>query len=89
MFMGSADWMERNLSRRVEVIFPIYRKELKEEVMHILHLQLSDNTKAVYLDKNLKNSPVSKDPLNPISAQLQTYTLIKEQQLGKKDNLFP
>ena len=89
MYMGSADWMERNLSRRVEVIFPIYNKALKEEVMHILQLQLSDNTKAVFLDENLKNSPVPKDPQNPISAQVQTYELIKDQSLGKKDNLFP
>ncbi|MEM6628307.1 MAG: polyphosphate kinase 1 [Bacteroidota bacterium] len=89
MYMGSADWMERNLSRRVEVIFPLKNPNLKAEVMHILHLQLTDNTKAVFLDQNLNNSPIPPDPDKPICAQLDTYELIRQGQLGKRDNLFP
>ena len=89
MFMGSADWMERNLSRRVEVIFPLKDPFLKAEVMHILHLQLTDNTKAVYLNQNLNNSPVPVDSHNPIRAQIDTYHLIRQGRLGKRDNLFP
>ena len=45
-YMGSADWMPRNLERRVEILFPVEREELKKDVIHILETQLADNTKA-------------------------------------------
>lgn len=44
--MGSADWMPRNLDRRVEILFPVEDEDLKKKVRHILDIQLSDNTKA-------------------------------------------
>ena len=43
LFMGSADWMPRNLDKRVEIVFPVEDPRLKEEVKHILHIQLADN----------------------------------------------
>lgn len=46
LYMGSADWMPRNLDRRVEIIFPVLDSALREEVRHILRLELEDNTKA-------------------------------------------
>lgn len=46
IFMGSADWMPRNLDRRVEIMFPIEDQALKDRVMHILEVQLEDNVKA-------------------------------------------
>lgn len=45
-YMGSADWMPRNLDRRVEILFPVEDEDLKKKVRHILDIQLSDNTKA-------------------------------------------
>ena len=47
--MGSADWMPRNLDRRVEIMFPVEDETCKKEVMHILDIQLQDNVKARYL----------------------------------------
>ena len=44
--MGSADWMPRNLDKRVEIVFPVEDENLKEEVKHILQIQLEDNVKA-------------------------------------------
>ena len=44
--MGSADWMPRNLDKRVEILFPVEDSTLKEEVIHILDIQLKDNMKA-------------------------------------------
>lgn len=44
--MGSADWMPRNLERRVEILFPIEDEELKAQALHILESQLKDNVKA-------------------------------------------
>ena len=44
--MGSADWMPRNLDRRVEIVFPVEDEVLKLKVKHILDVQLSDTLKA-------------------------------------------
>ena len=49
IYCGSADWMPRNLERRVEILFPVDRPELKEELLHILNSQLKDNVKASIL----------------------------------------
>ncbi len=46
IYCGSADWMPRNLERRVEILFPVERPELKERIMHILQYQLQDNLKS-------------------------------------------
>ncbi|EJX00411.1 Polyphosphate kinase [gut metagenome] len=52
IFMGSADWMPRNLDKRVEIVFPVEDEELKEEVKHILAIQLADNVKAHVLQED-------------------------------------
>lgn len=46
IFLSSADWMPRNLERRVELMFPIEDKQLREEIIHILEVQFADNVKA-------------------------------------------
>ena len=46
IYCGSADWMPRNLERRVEILFPVEKQELKEELLHILQNQLRDTIKA-------------------------------------------
>ena len=46
IYMGSADWMPRNLDKRVEILFPVESEKLKSEVIHILDIQLNDNVKA-------------------------------------------
>ena len=49
VYCASADWMPRNLERRVEIMFPIESQALKEELVHILESQLKDNRKASVL----------------------------------------
>lgn len=46
IYMGSADWMPRNLDRRVEIVFPVEDEEIKKEIIHILDLEFKDNVKA-------------------------------------------
>lgn len=46
VYMGSADWMPRNLDRRVEIVFPVLDEELKSKALHILEVELADNVKA-------------------------------------------
>lgn len=61
VYMGSADWMPRNLDRRVEILFPVEDEALKARLIHILDVQLADNVKAhllqpdgTYKKKNLR-----------------------------------
>ena len=46
LYMGSADWMPRNLDRRVEIVFPVEDEQIKKELRHILDLEFADNMKA-------------------------------------------
>ncbi len=46
LYMGSADWMPRNLDKRVEIVFPVESERVRDQVMHILEVQLADNVKA-------------------------------------------
>ena len=46
LYLSSADWMPRNLDRRVEILFPVEEETLKKQVLRILQMQLKDNVKA-------------------------------------------
>lgn len=55
IYISSADWMPRNLDRRIEVACPIYAPEIRNELKELLKIQLRDNTKARILDSELSN----------------------------------
>ena len=76
-FMGSADWMNRNLHSRIEVIFPVYDKKLQEELNHILQLQLSDNSKAVFVNTKLDNERIPATGMPAIASQQSIYEYVK------------
>jgi len=54
-FISSADWMERNMDKRIEVGVPIHAKHIQEQIDTIFALQWSDNVKARIIDKKLSN----------------------------------
>ena len=82
IYMGSADWMNRNIYRRIEVCFPILAANLKEEIAAFLQLQLADNVQAVILDEQMKNVPiVTKD--EPLQSQYRIYQLLKDKKYVK------
>ena len=60
MYLASADWMTRNLDRRVEVVFPIADASLKSEIRDIIDIQLADNTKARVIDEAQSNGYVQR-----------------------------
>ena len=76
-YMGSADWMSRNLHSRIEVIFPIYSEKLKKEINDILQLQLSDTKKAVLFRADLSNEKIPTVSEKPIAAQEAIYQYVK------------
>ncbi|MCF0070604.1 polyphosphate kinase 1 [Dyadobacter sp. CY261] len=59
VFMGSADWMNRNIYRRIEVCFPIYHEDLKQQLIDILSLQWNDTVQAVWIDERLHNVAIT------------------------------
>ena len=69
IYMGSADWMPRNLNRRVELIFPLESEDVRAKVMHILEVLLKDNKKAYFLDKSGEYVRMDKRGKKLISAQ--------------------
>ena len=77
-YMGSADWMNRNLHSRIEVVFPVYDKKLQEELGHILQLQLNDNSKAVFVNAQLNNERVAANGQPALAAQQSIYEYLKE-----------
>lgn len=72
IYLGSADWMTRNIFHRVEVCFPVYDTTVREQLLHIVALQLSDNVQAVQLNAELENQPVN-NGLSPGSSQSAIY----------------
>ena len=69
VFCASADWMPRNLEKRVEIMFPIEREELKEEVIHILDIELKDNVKAHVLQPDDTYEKINRRGKAPLSSQ--------------------
>ena len=79
LYLSSADLMKRNLDRRVEVAFPIFDEQAREELEHFLHLQLSDNTKARVLDPDQVNNYVGRRVGEPrVEAQDGFYRWLQE-----------
>jgi polyphosphate kinase len=78
-FVGSADWMTRNLNRRVEVVFPIFDEKIQSEIRAIVDTQLRDNVKARILDLELSNKFRETDA-PPIRSQMETYRLLRDRQ---------
>ena len=62
-YASSADWMPRNLERRVEILFPIENEKLRKKVWHILELELGDTEKAHVMNDDGSFEKVKKDLL--------------------------
>ncbi|MBO4337950.1 MAG: RNA degradosome polyphosphate kinase [Lachnospiraceae bacterium] len=69
VYMASADWMPRNLERRVEILFPILDEKLKEKAVNVLRIQLDDTLKAHVLTCDDTYEKVDKRGKRPLSAQ--------------------
>lgn len=78
-YLASADWMRRNLSRRIEVGFPICDPELQQQIRALLDMQLRDNQKARRIESELRNDYVVSSNGQAIRAQTATYAYFEEQ----------
>lgn len=68
-YMGSADWMPRNLDKRVEILFPVEDPQLQKEIRHILDIQLADTKKAHLLKADGTYEKVDQRGKTPLNSQ--------------------
>ncbi len=79
LYIGSADWMTRNLDRRIEVLVPITDPDCKEELKNILDIQLSDNVKARIQNEEENNAFAKADSdATRIRSQYAIFDYLKE-----------
>ena len=80
IYLSSADWMNRNLDRRVEVAFPIEDERLKAKVMDIIDITLRDNLKAKIQQPDGTYKSIDKRGARELlSSQMEFYRLAKEE----------
>ncbi len=96
IYCGSADWMPRNLERRVEILFPVDKQELKEELLHILQVQLADTAKAAILQPDGTYDKVDRRGKKHVLAQdifckeaMEKAKRLKEEQAAVSRTFIP
>lgn len=77
VYLSSADWMVRNLTRRIEVAVPVRDPDLRDELLHVLALQLRDNVKARWIDRRQTNPRVQL-PGPPVRSQAAHYAYLRD-----------
>lgn len=78
IYLSSADWMQRNLFRRIECAFPVFDESLKTEIKDLINIQLQDNTKARLIDGDFDNKyVVATEQVQPRRAQYDTYNYLR------------
>ena len=71
IYMGSADWMPRNLDRRVEIVFPVEDEMIKKQIMHVLELEFKDNVKAHILQPDGTYEKQDRRGKQPVNSQME------------------
>lgn len=88
MYLSSADWMPRNLDRRIELLFPVEEKRHQERLKECLNIMLSDNRKARLMDSEGGYTKISARGKTPINAQEVFYEMAKEaKRLSEQEKL--
>ncbi|CSA73932.1 hypothetical protein [Vibrio cholerae] len=77
VFISSADWMERNIDHRIEVMAPIRDERLKQRIIDILNIQFIDTVKARRIDKEMSNQYVERGNRRKVRSQIAIYDYLK------------
>lgn len=77
VYLGSPDWMKRNLYRRIEAVVPILDPDLRQEMIDMLDIQLKDNRKACFVNEKLKNVFKKNSSTPLVRAQYTFYEYLK------------
>ncbi|MCM1123972.1 MAG: RNA degradosome polyphosphate kinase [Eubacterium sp.] len=84
-YCASADWMPRNLERRVEILFPVEKPQLQEKLWHILECQMRDTVKASILQPDGGYEKVDRRGREEFNAQLNFCMEAREAARAEKD----
>ncbi|MDO9510912.1 MAG: polyphosphate kinase 1 [Bacteroidales bacterium] len=85
-YIGSADWMQRNFDHRIEVLCPVYDKNIQKELMTLLRYEIYDNTKSRDLSWGKINSYKSNPVREPIRSQFNKYQYFTELAIKSRKN---
>jgi polyphosphate kinase len=77
IYLGSSDWMTRNIYQRIEVCFPVYDPSLQKEIKDIIAIEMNDNVSAVEVDKDAKNISLAVGD-KEIESQKEIFKYLKE-----------
>ncbi|RZR43966.1 polyphosphate kinase 1 [Vibrio vulnificus] len=77
VFISSADWMERNIDNRIEVMSPVRDARIKQRIIDILSIQFTDTVKARRIDKEMSNNYVERGNRKKIRSQIAIYDYLK------------
>jgi len=72
IFLASADLMTRNLSWRIETVFPVYDENIKRQIRDVITIQWKDNVKARIIDRESRNQ-YRKTEGKAVQSQVETY----------------
>ncbi|HBH50081.1 MAG TPA: polyphosphate kinase 1, partial [Bacteroidales bacterium] len=75
--ISSADWMGRNLDRRIEIACPIYDKHIQQELNDMLSIQHNDSVKARIIDEEQENTYVDNGKDKAVRSQFALYDYYK------------
>lgn len=82
-FIGSADWMPRNLDNRIEVVTPVYDAKIKEDLEKVIDYGLRDTMQGRIVDGTGENRPWTTEDGEAFRSQEQLYMHYREQLAGE------
>lgn len=85
-FIGSADWMPRNLDNRVEVVTPVFDPEMKADLLRTVEFGLRDNVQARIADGTGRNLINPGDPSERFRSQEELHNVYRDELKKQKDN---
>lgn len=77
IYLSSADWMKRNLSRRIEIAVPVNQNNLRTYLIDVINLQLKDNVKARIINSTQDNSELNKSVAEDLRSQMAVSGYLK------------
>jgi polyphosphate kinase len=81
IYIGSSDWMTRNLQHRIEVCIPVQDPRLMDDLSNYFEIQWGDNVKAVELNENLEQQRLHREEENAEPGpQVKVYDYLKNRQ---------
>ncbi|KGK10467.1 RNA degradosome polyphosphate kinase [Vibrio navarrensis] len=86
VYISSADWMERNIDNRIEVMAPVRDPRIKQRIIDILNIQFIDTVKARRIDKEMSNSYVERGNRKKIRSQIAIYDYLKNVEKQTRKN---